>query len=141
MSNRRTGDTSVEDEYPSIRRVLSDQDKVANVYCALKWVIWQSAWLVLGIFGLVIGAIFGIVIGTGILIVEVYHVIVPDRIKGLLGPRVERAKESVSSGTKSAVKTAQEKPVTRRVYNTCPVTFKKNPRYQERIADWIDEKL
>lgn len=141
MSHERSGDSTIEDEYPSIRRVLTDQDKVANAYCAVKWTVWQASHLALVIGAIVIGGIFAILIGTGLAVSKIVRTVVPDSIQRRLVTGTDSAYQKLSRGTGDAVEKAQEAPVTRRVYNECPVSIKRTPRYQQKLSDWIDRKF
>lgn len=123
------------DHIPTFYEVLTDDDKVANLYCAIKWLVWQLVYVTLVILGvpvltaLIIGAV--VLFACGLPFYVLY----------------EWAKEyeqvnTAASKTTTAVKNAPEKPVARRVYNRCPVmVFETGPRWFERATDWVDEKL
>lgn len=114
--------------YPSPRLALLGNGHVANLRCAIKYVVWQGGWLAVAIFG----AIFVAILGTA---AAIYYglTFVYNRTLGRLGV-VTRTVGFFGS----IARTSSETPVLRRVYSECPVEISMKPRWAERLEDWVD---
>lgn len=125
-----------DDEYPSVRKALFGNDHVANLYCACKWGLWHFFHVLFVVLGvpfvalfLAAAVIFRVMVITGHYLAKGARKITPDLGNQRPGPRV-------GAGVGSRVK---ETPGLRRVYNECPVTIKRDPKWFESLSDIFQE--
>lgn len=122
------------DDIPTALDAFKDDDKVANAYCAIKWLCWQLLYMVflaaltvgviaLIIFSPVIAVIIGLLVGGSVVV-----------NKSKETARENETVRRIGSKTKQT-------PGLRRIYNECPITFKTGPRWYEKLTDWLDEKI
>lgn len=115
-----------DDHYPTVREALFGNGHTANLYCAIKYFMWHLIHIMF--------AIMGVVVGTGVLLATLIHrigVIVWSRVYAVISSMNDLL--GISDQTQETVNktltTASTKPVTRRVYNYCPVDVKQDPKW------------
>lgn len=115
-----------DDYYPTVREALFGNGHTANLYCAVKYIMWHLIHIIFAALGLIVGV--GVILATlihriGVVIcVRVSDAI--SRVNDLLG-----VSEQTQKTVNKTLTTASTKPVTRRVYNYCPVDVKQDPKW------------
>lgn len=127
-----------DDTYPSVRDALFDDDKVANLYCGIKWLIWQVGYLIFGTLLVVIGVPVVIAIVAVFLVVEGMKLL-GSRLADVINPYLESSVGKTAPKARQVGKAAKSAPITRRIYNECPVDITMRPRWWDAIKSKLDE--
>lgn len=127
--------TDEPDEYPHWRTALADENYVANLYCACKYVLWHTFHVLYVVTASLVMAVF-------IPAMIVYRLLrflaiaaadrVGSQVEGSVSSRqVRNAQRRMRATTRSA----RETPVVRRIYGECPVDIKLDPKWFSGISD------
>lgn len=126
------------DDIPTAFDVFQDDDKVANAYCAVKWFIWQVAYLVVSVLLAVVVPIIVVLGLTAYLCLLPFIVLKDWGVEAASNsPRTQITKEKLATKKENI----RETPGARRIYNECPVSLKTGPRWFAKITDWLDDNL
>lgn len=121
---------SDEELYPSPREALFGNGHVANLYCACKWMAWH-------LFHVLFLVLATLVMTVGVILMLLYRGVryVAIRVVRFVGQYTASSDTAArfERSTHNVLHSAKEKPVTRRIYNECPVDIKMDPLWFEGV--------
>lgn len=129
-----------EGEYPSIREALSNDSKVANFYCGLKYVLWMTGYAVFTVVGGLVMVLVGILFTIATVLFILWDT-VWDRVLVPVKNKLSRGTETVTVTVKEGHEKSKETPVVRRLWGECPVSMKQPPRWFDRLVDTVNDRI
>lgn len=77
-----------EEKYPSVREALFGDNTIANIRCAIKWLVWHTMYVLLTVFGLLFVGVMTVVMKVAGFIDK--HLPEGPDVSGRLGPLVDK---------------------------------------------------